>query len=695
MKKFSFVHLFASAFLTMVAAVFLSGTTVFADDAYYTGNYTPAGCPAMSVSYLTWPNDIPTTLVSNTIYVLNSGDYQITGIININSCVSLVASGTVTLYSTDLSVTSVLSLYNVGDIIIDGIKISWLNIPDYGILVGNAHNIVIRNTDIQLIKTNGIYFGNTSWSTIANNVIHDNTTAAGIFIDSSTDTTVSTNIITGNNNWLFLQNFSHNDVYENQLTMNTESNLHMISSDNNIFTDNTIVGGQTWVYLNMNSNNNTFINTYQSSTNNGDGIYIYRSSGNTFSGGYFSGNLNWIYLDYSNNNSFSTTKVTNNTYGTLLSDSSTNTITLQNNTNGIFLRRSDSNYIINTQIAGQNEIYIFSGANNIITWWLFSSASTTSTSVSFVLQNYQVNPSYSIYGAGMSGVLTGTMTWVTQAISITLTSGNGVKNITVEYNNGNTYNDNISLDQWWGNNWGSPGGWWGSGTPICVSTHLVCSGGVRVLKTGEYCQGGNLGHICTLSWTIQTGSIQTWTISTGNIFTGGSILGSPYSTEMNTAYLWAFHYGITTMPTIQQANMWSKLTRAHMAKMISVFAIRVAHLTPNTGMHCNFTDISTQSNELKVYIRLSCQLGLMWLKSDGTPNTTFNPTAQVTRAEFGTVLSRLLRWSTYNSGDPYYLPHLRALKNAGIMKNISTPNMKEIRWYVMLMMMRSVWLLQQ
>ena len=38
----------------------------------------------------------------------------------------------------------------------------------------------------------------------------------------------------------------------------------------------------------------------------------------------------------------------------------------------------------------------------------------------------------------------------------------------------------------------------------------------------------------------------------------------------------------------------------------------------------------------------------MGLESDGTPGKVFNPNTTVTRAQFGTMLSRLLYGNTYN-----------------------------------------------
>ena len=73
----------------------------------------------------------------------------------------------------------------------------------------------------------------------------------------------------------------------------------------------------------------------------------------------------------------------------------------------------------------------------------------------------------------------------------------------------------------------------------------------------------------------------------------------------------------------------------------------------------------------------------------GVDITKFRPYDVVTRAEFGTVLSRALRGEEYNGGTPYYADHLEALKDAGVMNNISNPSAPEVRGYVMLMMQRA------
>ena len=70
--------------------------------------------------------------------------------------------------------------------------------------------------------------------------------------------------------------------------------------------------------------------------------------------------------------------------------------------------------------------------------------------------------------------------------------------------------------------------------------------------------------------------------------------------------------------------------------------------------------------------------------------TAFRPYDSISRAEFGTALSRALWGNKYEGGNPYYANHLNALKAAGIMNQIANAeSTKEVRGYVMLMLQRS------
>ena len=157
-----------------------------------------------------------------------------------------------------------------------------------------------------------------------------------------------------------------------------------------------------------------------------------------------------------------------------------------------------------------------------------------------------------------------------------------------------------------------------------------------------------------------------------------------YSTEFQQAYEFAKEKWITTMPTINDANMNGKLTRIAMAKMLSYYAINVLWQKPDETRYNKFNDITDKLDaQYDSGVTLAYQLWIMWINM---PNNNFRPNDEVTRAEFATALSRML-YSTPD-GKPYYSTHLAKLKAEWILKN-DDYKMKELRWYVMIMLKRS------
>ena len=158
---------------------------------------------------------------------------------------------------------------------------------------------------------------------------------------------------------------------------------------------------------------------------------------------------------------------------------------------------------------------------------------------------------------------------------------------------------------------------------------------------------------------------------------------STYSQEYIDAYNRAYWKWITTQ-SIDKANLEWNLTRQAMAKMIVVFAEDMLNMKPDTAKACKFSDIDNNS-DLAPYIKEACQLGIM-----GQNTEKFSPTEIVSRAQFGTILSRALWWNTYNTENPYYKNHLQHLKEKGIMTKIENPESKEEkRWNVMIMLQRA------
>ena len=169
-----------------------------------------------------------------------------------------------------------------------------------------------------------------------------------------------------------------------------------------------------------------------------------------------------------------------------------------------------------------------------------------------------------------------------------------------------------------------------------------------------------------------------------------TFVSAQYSNELNQAYNYAYINGITTMDSIQKADMDWKLNRIAMAKMITNYAVNVLWLEIPNNNGCTFADVSSSLNsDYDNWVTNACKLGLMW---QNMPNNKFRPYDTVTRAEFGTTLSRAIHKALGNNlsdWNPYYSTHLSYLNSESIMNYIDHPEMTEQRWYVMLMMMRA------
>ncbi len=162
-----------------------------------------------------------------------------------------------------------------------------------------------------------------------------------------------------------------------------------------------------------------------------------------------------------------------------------------------------------------------------------------------------------------------------------------------------------------------------------------------------------------------------------------------YSQEFQQAYEFAHEKWITTMPTIQEAQMNWKLTRIAMAKMLSQYAMNVLGQKPANIVTPKFNDVTDKQNsDYDDWVTLAYQLWIMW---QNMPNNKFRPDDEVTRAEFATALSRMLYHTSdweYKSTDKYYTNHMKKLVQEWIITN-DDAKMKELRWYVMIMLMRS------
>ncbi len=116
-----------------------------------------------------------------------------------------------------------------------------------------------------------------------------------------------------------------------------------------------------------------------------------------------------------------------------------------------------------------------------------------------------------------------------------------------------------------------------------------------------------------------------------------------FDAELTEAYEYASSKEITNAATIENADMFGNLTRIAMAKMMANYVLDLDLQTPDTDKDCTYPDVSeTLDTTYDMGVTNACQLGLMGLTPTGEKMAKFNPYGVVTRAEFGTVLSRAL-----------------------------------------------------
>jgi len=162
-----------------------------------------------------------------------------------------------------------------------------------------------------------------------------------------------------------------------------------------------------------------------------------------------------------------------------------------------------------------------------------------------------------------------------------------------------------------------------------------------------------------------------------------SISTNWYTVELNNAYEFAHRAWITTTDSIDSAKMNENLTRIAMAKMLSQYAINILWKTPKNMVNPSFPDVSNELNaQYNDGVNLAYKLWIMWKWIN-----KFRPYDTVTRAEFTTALSRML-YETPDWSQNYYSTHINKLYKEWIITN-TNPEIKEKRWYVMIMLMRS------
>jgi len=133
--------------------------------------------------------------------------------------------------------------------------------------------------------------------------------------------------------------------------------------------------------------------------------------------------------------------------------------------------------------------------------------------------------------------------------------------------------------------------------------------------------------------------------------------------------------GLTSMDTIESFAWRRSLTRAEMAKIISIFATKFMDKKETSDSACkDFEDIKNITSDLHDYIIESCNLGIMGRTASGIwVLKTFFPDDEVTKAEAVTIISRVFWNHQYKNktDQKRYEWHLKHLIEIGVISDDS------------------------
>lgn len=158
-----------------------------------------------------------------------------------------------------------------------------------------------------------------------------------------------------------------------------------------------------------------------------------------------------------------------------------------------------------------------------------------------------------------------------------------------------------------------------------------------------------------------------------------------YTQEQLEAFQWAYQNKIISQPNIQAANLNWPITRQSLSKMIINYIENVSGVPWDVSDLCSFSDENKITNDLKYHTKKICAYKIMW-----NNRSAFKPTQQANKAQVWTVLSRVIWGDKHDSkGKWYYIYHVNALQDAGVMDNISNvTNTIAKRWDVLVMLKR-------
>ena len=216
-------------------------------------------------------------------------------------------------------------------------------------------------------------------------------------------------------------------------------------------------------------------------------------------------------------------------------------------------------------------------------------------------------------------------------------------------------------------------------------------------KKEESSESGGMSGWWGRWWTIDSEDNQHWSAEENvdwNEYTWDEVIDD-FNKDIVPLYKWSYENKITTIDTLEKADPEWLVTRWHLAKMVVNYMVNVLwrKVPYDVTYNCVYrgdNESSWESDEIRDYATKACAFGVMWINME---NNEFLPNNIVTRAEFWTVMSRVLWWDKYDVIDTdskmYYEDHLQALKRDDILTQINDPEARwEIRKWVWLVFRR-------
>ncbi len=160
-----------------------------------------------------------------------------------------------------------------------------------------------------------------------------------------------------------------------------------------------------------------------------------------------------------------------------------------------------------------------------------------------------------------------------------------------------------------------------------------------------------------------------------------------FAQELDEAVKFMHDNGMTKYVTVTDYKSEDSLTREQTAKIMVEFSSKILWKIIPSESICSFADLNQSDPEFRNYIEESCTMWIFkWKIKDGV--TIFDPKANISKAEFITVLVRTLKWIMDEDNSPWWIKYYQDSMKSWVLTNPEITN-NIARWEAALMLYRS------